>query len=99
VERDSEQRRRRSLFQVFGPGLISGASDDDPAGIGTYSQAGAQFGFGLLWTLLFAWPLMSAIQEIAARIGDQIDKAKADFESRSSKLRQAQQLVVEAFRP
>jgi len=53
----------------LGPGLITGASDDDPSGIATYSQAGAAFGFGLLWTMLFALPLMSAIQEISARIG------------------------------
>src|SRR5665213_3063277 len=57
------------LLQVLGPGLITGASDDDPSGIATYSQAGAQFGFDLGWTLLFSWPLMCAIQEISARIG------------------------------
>ena len=54
---------------MLGPGLITGASDDDPSGIATYSQAGAQFGFDLGWTLLFSWPLMCAIQEICARIG------------------------------
>jgi NRAMP (natural resistance-associated macrophage protein)-like metal ion transporter len=53
----------------MGPGLITGASDDDPSGIATYSQVGAQFGFGLAWTLLFSYPLMAAIQEISARIG------------------------------
>ena len=52
-----------------GPGLIAGASDDDPSGIATYSQAGAQFGYGLTWTLLLTYPLMAAIQEISARIG------------------------------
>jgi len=57
------------LFGIFGPGLITGASDDDPSGIATYSQAGAQFGFGLTWTLLFSYPLMSVVQEISARIG------------------------------
>src|SRR5579859_5219197 len=57
---------RRSLL---GPGLISGASDDDPSGIATYAQAGARFGFDLAWTLLFTYPLMVAIQEISARIG------------------------------
>ena len=57
------------LFQIMGPGLITGASDDDPSGIATYSQAGAQFGYGLGWVLVFAWPLMCAIQEISARIG------------------------------
>ena len=53
----------------LGPGLITGASDDDPSGIGTYSQAGAQVGFGIGWTMLFTFPLMVAIQEISARIG------------------------------
>lgn len=60
---------RPKLLQVMGPGLITGASDDDPSGIATYSQVGAQFGFGLAWTLLFSYPLMAAIQEISARIG------------------------------
>jgi len=53
----------------FGPGLITGASDDDPSGIATYSQAGAQFGTSMCWVMLFTWPLMAAIQEISARIG------------------------------
>ncbi len=57
------------LLDVLGPGLITGASDDDPSGIATYSQAGAQFGFGLTWTMLFSYPLMSVVQEISARIG------------------------------
>ena len=57
------------FLQILGPGLITGASDDDPSGIATYSQAGAQFGYGLGWTLLFSFPLMCAIQEISARIG------------------------------
>lgn len=53
----------------LGPGLITGAADDDPSGIGTYTQAGAQFGFSLLWTVLLTYPLMVAIQMISARIG------------------------------
>jgi Mn2+/Fe2+ NRAMP family transporter len=53
----------------MGPGLITGASDDDPSGIATYSQVGAQFGYGLAWTLVFSYPLMAAIQEISARTG------------------------------
>ena len=57
------------LLTVLGPGLITGASDDDPSGIATYSQAGAQFGYNTGWTLLVSWPLMCAIQEISARIG------------------------------
>ena len=57
------------LLQKLGPGLVTGASDDDPSGIGTYSQVGAQFGYGLLWTMLLSYPLMAAIQEVSARIG------------------------------
>jgi NRAMP (natural resistance-associated macrophage protein)-like metal ion transporter len=53
----------------LGPGLITGASDDDPSGIATYSQAGAQFGYAMCWVMLFCFPLMAAIQEISARIG------------------------------
>ncbi len=64
-----KQPRRRKLLDVLGPGLITGASDDDPSGIATYSQTGAQFGYGLTWVMLFSWPLMCAIQEISARIG------------------------------
>jgi NRAMP (natural resistance-associated macrophage protein)-like metal ion transporter len=63
------EQPRKSIWARLGPGLITGASDDDPSGIATYSQAGAQFGYGLLWTMLFSLPLMSAIQEISARIG------------------------------
>ncbi len=66
---DATPGERRKLLQVLGPGLITGASDDDPSGIATYSQAGAQFGFNTGWTLLVTWPLMCAIQEISARIG------------------------------
>jgi hypothetical protein len=66
---DVKQPERPKLLQVLGPGLITGASDDDPSGIATYSQAGAQFGFDLSWVMLFSWPLMCAIQEISARIG------------------------------
>jgi NRAMP (natural resistance-associated macrophage protein)-like metal ion transporter len=55
--------------RVFGPGLITGASDDDPSGIATYSQAGARFGYGLGWILILTYPLMSAVQMISARIG------------------------------
>ena len=62
-------RWRIALGRVLGPGLIAGASDDDPSGIATYSQAGAQLGFSVSWTMLFTYPLMGAIQEISARIG------------------------------
>jgi NRAMP (natural resistance-associated macrophage protein)-like metal ion transporter len=57
------------LLAILGPGLITGASDDDPSGIATYSQAGAQFGFSITWTLFFTYPLMAVIQEISGRIG------------------------------
>jgi len=64
-----EPGKRRSLLSILGPGLITGAADDDPSGIATYSQAGAQFGYSTGWVMLFTWPLMVAIQEISARIG------------------------------
>src|SRR4051812_31696467 len=57
------------LLKQLGPGLITGAADDDPSGIATYSQAGAQSGFALLWTLLLTFPLMVAIQMVSALIG------------------------------
>ena len=59
----------RSFLARLGPGLITGASDDDPSGIATYSQSGSRFGYSLLWTMAFSCPLMIAIQEISARIG------------------------------
>jgi NRAMP (natural resistance-associated macrophage protein)-like metal ion transporter len=59
----------KGLLARLGPGLITGASDDDPSGIATYSQAGAQFGYAMCWVMLFCFPLMAAIQEISARIG------------------------------
>lgn len=59
---------RRSLRRL-GPGLITGAADDDPSGIATYFQAGAQFGFSMLWTVVLTLPLMIAIQLVSARIG------------------------------
>lgn len=64
-----KQPERPKLLEVMGPGLITGASDDDPSGIATYSQAGAQFGFELGWTLVLTYPLMCAIQQISAEIG------------------------------
>lgn len=59
----------KKFFAMLGPGLITGASDDDPSGIATYSQAGAQFGFATLWTAIITFPLMAAIQGMCARIG------------------------------
>jgi NRAMP (natural resistance-associated macrophage protein)-like metal ion transporter len=57
------------LLKKLGPGLITGAADDDPSGIATYSQAGAQYGYGLLWSIVFTLPLMAGIQIVSARIG------------------------------
>jgi NRAMP (natural resistance-associated macrophage protein)-like metal ion transporter len=57
------------VLGALGPGLVTGAADDDPSGIATYSQVGAQFGYGMAWTMLFSYPLMAATQAIAARIG------------------------------
>lgn len=63
-------RQRKVVWRkILGPGLVTGASDDDPSGIATYSQAGAQFGYGLGWTMVFTYPLMAAVQMISARIG------------------------------
>jgi NRAMP (natural resistance-associated macrophage protein)-like metal ion transporter len=59
----------KSLIKRLGPGVITGAADDDPSGIATYSQAGAQTGFGLLWTVVLTWPMMVAVQSISGRIG------------------------------
>ncbi|PZU47729.1 MAG: iron transporter [Sphingomonas sp.] len=61
--------RVSARLKQLGPGLITGAADDDPSGIATYSQAGAQFGFGLLWTMLLTYPLMCAVQLVSAHIG------------------------------
>ena len=63
------QDREESWLKKLGPGLITGAADDDPSGIATYSQAGALFGFNMLWTVLFTYPLMVGIQVVSARIG------------------------------
>jgi NRAMP (natural resistance-associated macrophage protein)-like metal ion transporter len=57
------------LLRFLGPGLVTGAADDDPSGIATYSQIGAQLGFAMLWTLLLSYPLMAAIQEASAWTG------------------------------
>lgn len=59
----------KALWKLLGPGLVTGASDDDPSGIATYSQAGAQYGLTTLWTALITFPLMAAVQEMCARIG------------------------------
>jgi Mn2+/Fe2+ NRAMP family transporter len=61
------------IFRSLGPGLTTGAADDDPSGVATYSIAGAQLGTTLLWTAWLAWPLMAAVQMLCARIGMVID--------------------------
>jgi len=66
---DTAPGKARKLLKVLGPGLITGASDDDPSGIATYSQVGAAFGYGILWTVLLALPLMIGIQAVCARVG------------------------------
>ncbi|MGZ5035199.1 MAG: Nramp family divalent metal transporter [Usitatibacter sp.] len=65
----SQKPTKTPLLKRLGPGLITGAADDDPSGIATYSQAGAQYGFGLLWSILLTTPMMAAIQIVSARIG------------------------------
>src|ERR1700729_980716 len=62
-------QKAKDYWYLLGPGLTTGASDDDPSGIATYSQAGAQYGFGLLWLAAFTFPQMAVIQEMCARIG------------------------------
>ncbi len=73
VKADVEDERWAAAWgriaRTLGPGLITGAADDDPSGIATYSQVGAQFGYQLSWILLFSYPLMAVTQAIAARIG------------------------------
>jgi len=65
----ARKKRRSMLVRLLGPGLVTGAADDDPSGIATYSQAGAQFGYGLLWTVFLTTPFMIAIQLVSAQIG------------------------------
>src|SRR5436305_11177546 len=64
-----KQSSIRRFFSTLGPGVITGAADDDPSGIATYSIAGARFGTLFLWTALLTWPLMAAVQMMCARIG------------------------------
>src|SRR3954466_891165 len=66
---NSHRKPLRTFFADLGPGLITGAADDDPSGISTYSVAGATFGYAPLWTALFSFPLMSAVQLMCARLG------------------------------
>jgi NRAMP (natural resistance-associated macrophage protein)-like metal ion transporter len=65
----TKRLRKAAIFEQLGPGLVTGAADDDPSGIATYSQAGAQFGFNMLWTMVLTYPLMTAVQLVSAQIG------------------------------
>src|SRR5262252_7188815 len=69
VAEEIAPRRVRQFFAELGPGLITGAADDDPSGISTYSVAGAAFGYAPLWTALFSFPLMASVQLMCARLG------------------------------
>lgn len=69
VDGHKSLQKAKNYWYLLGPGLTTGASDDDPSGIATYSQAGAQYGFGLLWLAAFTFPLMAIVQEMCARIG------------------------------
>src|SRR6185295_2713313 len=65
----AQPSRIRRFLQALGPGVVTGAADDDPSGIATYSIAGARFGTSFLWTVLVTWPLMAAVQMMCARVG------------------------------
>src|SRR5947209_5580533 len=72
AQRESKKSKSNGFvrfLRMLGPGVITGAADDDPSGIATYSQTGAQFGFGQLWTALYQVPLLLAVQEACGRIG------------------------------
>jgi Mn2+/Fe2+ NRAMP family transporter len=73
----SQRRSWRHLLGILGPGLVTGAADDDPSGIATYSQTGAQFGYGQLWTALWMLPLVIGVQEACGRIGNITGKGLA----------------------
>lgn len=75
--KEKTKKVSRRFWKALGPGLVTGAADDDPSGIATYSQAGAQFGYGMTWTLFLTLPLMAAIQIISARIGWQTGRGLA----------------------
>src|SRR5690349_19327998 len=69
LQKPRNHKPKNMVLRLLGPGLVTGAADDDPSGIATYSQAGAQFGFGLLWTVFLTTPCMIAIQLVSAKIG------------------------------
>ena len=82
-KRRVNQRGFGRLLRILGPGIVTGAADDDPSGIAAYSQAGAQFGFAMPWTMLLALPLMTAVQEASMRIGAVTGKGLAAADSRT----------------
>src|SRR6202521_2192324 len=77
ARKSSKNSSAKSLFAMLGPGLLPGAADDDPSGIATYSQGGAQFGYALGWTMFLTTPLMIAIQMVSARIGGATGQGRA----------------------
>ncbi len=79
TERAGLKEKLKIYLHALGPGIITGASDDDPSGIGTYAQTGAQFGYTQLWTSLFTFPLMTAIQEMCARVGLETGRGLAEI--------------------
>jgi NRAMP (natural resistance-associated macrophage protein)-like metal ion transporter len=87
-------RRRHPLRDVLGPGLVTGAADDDPSGIGTYSQVGAQFGYGMAWTMFFGFPLLASIQAVCAQIGATTGKGIAQNLRRHYPRRVLQAVVI-----
>jgi NRAMP (natural resistance-associated macrophage protein)-like metal ion transporter len=88
------RHRMRHLFGILGPGLVTGAADDDPSGIATYSQTGAQFGYGQLWTALWMLPLVIAVQEACGRIGNITGQGLARHIKNKYSLRTLRLLVV-----
>jgi len=68
-KRRANQKGFGRFLRILGPGIVTGAADDDPSGVAAYSQAGAQFGMGTLWMMLVSYPLMTAVQEACMRIG------------------------------
>ncbi len=86
--------QRRNWLKVLGPGLVTGAADDDPSGIGTYSQAGAQFGYGLAWTMFFGFPLLASIQAVCAQIGATTGRGIAQNLRRHYPRRMLQMVVI-----
>lgn len=85
IKREEEKVKQKfsRFLRIFGPGLITGAADDDPSGIATYSQTGAQFGYGQLWTAILMYPLQTAVQEACARIGAVTGKGLAAVVSKN----------------